>query len=98
MANKTLYRDENRIFAELLRDTRKNAGLTQVQLSSHMERAQTFASEAERGLRKLDVIQVRDWCRVCGVKLVDLIAEFERRLKDPAYKEPREPDGRRRVD
>lgn len=96
MAAKTLYRDENRIFAELLRDLRREAKLTQVEISQRLSRAQTFASEAERGLRKLDVVQVRDWCQVCGVALVDVITEFERRLKDPAYKEAREQDGRKR--
>jgi transcriptional regulator with XRE-family HTH domain len=96
VAAKTLYRDENRIFAELLRDLRKRAGLTQVQITEQLGMAQTFASEAERGIRRLDIVQVRDWCTVCQTTLPALVKEFERRLVDPAFKQARESDGRRR--
>lgn len=96
MTGKTLYRKENRIFSELLRDTRVRAGLTQMQLVEALGMTQTYASEAERGIRRLDIVQIRDWCHVCGMGLQGFVQEFEERLADPAFAEPRETDGRRR--
>ena len=96
MARKSLHRPEHRIFAELLRDTRVQAGLTQEQLATVLDVDQAFVSEAERGRRRLDTVQVRDWCLASKTSLRNIDDEFEKRLKDPKYKEPREPDGRKR--
>lgn len=96
VAGKTLYRNENRIFSELLRDTRVRSGLTQMQLVEALEMTQTFASEAERGIRRLDIVQIRDWCAATGTTLEKLVREFEKRLKDPKFAEPRETDGRKK--
>jgi transcriptional regulator with XRE-family HTH domain len=96
VARKSIYRPEHRIFAELLRDVRTHAGLTQEQLSLALDVDQAFVSEAERGRRRLDTVQVHDWCLACKTDLVQISKEFQARLKDPQYKEPREPDARRR--
>jgi transcriptional regulator with XRE-family HTH domain len=96
VAGKTLYRTENRIFAELLRDVRVRSGLTQMQIVEALEMTQTFASEAERGIRRLDIVQIRDWCAATGTTLPALIREFEKRLNDPEFAEPRETDGRKK--
>ncbi|RUL70518.1 helix-turn-helix domain-containing protein [Dyella choica] len=96
MARKSIYRPEHRIFAELLRDVRMQAELTQEQLATTLDVDQAFVSEAERGRRRLDTVQVRDWCLACGIDLVHISREFQKRLSNPRYQEPREPDGRRR--
>ncbi|GLQ89159.1 helix-turn-helix domain-containing protein [Dyella flagellata] len=96
MARKSIYRPEHRIFAELLRDVRMQAELTQEQLATTLDADQAFVSEAERGRRRLDTVQVRDWCLACGTDLVQISKEFQKRLADPRYQKPREPDGRRR--
>ncbi|GGA51413.1 helix-turn-helix domain-containing protein [Dyella nitratireducens] len=96
MARKSIYRPEHRIFAELLRDVRAHAELTQEQLAATLGVDQAFVSEAERGRRRLDTVQVHDWCVACKTDLVQIGKEFQKRLADPRYQEPREPDGRRR--
>lgn len=96
MARKSIYRPEHRIFAELLRDVRTHAGFTQEQLSQALDVDQAFVSEAERGRRRLDTVQVHDWCVACKTDLVHISKEFQKRLTDPQYQEPREPDARRR--
>jgi transcriptional regulator with XRE-family HTH domain len=93
---KTLYQTRHRIFGELLRDLRVRAGLTQLELVDALGKAQTYASEAERAMRRLDIVQIEDWAEVCGTTLKKLISEFDRRKTDPRFAEPREADGRKR--
>ena len=96
MARKSIYRPEHRIFAELLRDMRLAIDLTQEQLAAALDVDQAFVSEAERGRRRLDTVQVRDWCLACKTDLAKVSKLFEARIADPKYQTPREPDGRRR--
>ena len=35
-------------------------------------------SDVESGTRRLDIVQLRDLCKVLGIGLQDLIAEFEK--------------------
>jgi len=79
---KTIYRPENAVLLSLLKKHRKAAGLTQVQCSKALERPQSFMSDVESGTRRLDVVQLRDLCKVLGVGLVDLIVEFEKSLSE----------------
>jgi transcriptional regulator with XRE-family HTH domain len=95
--DKSLYRVENRIYAELLRDVRMRAGISQMDLVAALKKTQTYASEAERGIRRLDWTQIRDWCVLCNTTLPAFAEEFEARMVDPAFAEPRETDGRKRA-
>lgn len=68
-----------------------------MQLVDALGMTQTFASEAERAIRRLDIVQITEWCEVCGTTLPTLIEEYEARKVDPAFAEPRETDGRKRA-
>jgi transcriptional regulator with XRE-family HTH domain len=78
--SKTIYRPEHAVLLSLLKKHRKAAGLTQVQCSKALERPQSFISDVESGTRRLDIVQLRDLCKVLGIGLPDLIAEFEKSL------------------
>ena len=77
---KTIYRPEHTVLLSLLKKYRKAAGLTQVQCSKALERPQSFMSDVESGTRRLDIVQLRDLCKVLGIGLQDLIIEFEESL------------------
>ena len=77
---KTIYRPEHTALLSLLKKHRKAAGLTQVQCSKALERPQSFMSDVESGTRRLDIVQLRDLCKVLGIGLTDLIVEFEKSL------------------
>lgn len=77
---KSIHRPETRVLIELIRDFRREAGLTQVELSTRIGRVQSFVSDVEQGQRRLDVVQLRDICGAMGVDLPDFIAAFEERL------------------
>jgi transcriptional regulator with XRE-family HTH domain len=94
---KSLYQQRHRIFGELLRDVRVRAGLTQLQLVDALGMTQTYASEAERAIRRLDIVQMEDWAEACGTSLDSLMAEYGARKLDAKFAEPIEPDGRKRA-
>jgi transcriptional regulator with XRE-family HTH domain len=77
---KTIYRHEYDVLLSLLKKYRKEADLTQVECSKALGRPQSFMSDVETGSRRLDVVQLRDLCKVLGIGLHDLITEFENSL------------------
>ena len=77
---KSVYRDENLVLLRLLKQCRVEAGLTQVQFAQALERPQSFASDIERGLRRLDLVQLRDICKALNVGLVEFALRFEDEL------------------
>lgn len=74
---KTLHRRENEIFREHLRRAREGAGLTQGDLGQAIGRTQVFISHIERGVRRLDTVELLELCRAMGVDLSAFIAEFQ---------------------
>jgi transcriptional regulator with XRE-family HTH domain len=81
---KSIYRRENTCFLEALRSARENAGLTQVELGERLGRPQAFVTGAERGVVRLDGLQIRDWLVACDTDLVAWAKDVEARLaKEP---------------
>lgn len=74
---KAIYRTEYNVFLALLKNRRIAAGLTQVQCSTALGRPQSFMSDVERGVRRLDIIQIYDLCAVLGCDVVELIKDFK---------------------
>ena len=68
-------------FRELLVDVRKNADLTQAELSRRLSRPQSFVSKYERGERRLDVIEFGEVAKALGVDPVKLLAKFYREME-----------------
>ena len=74
---KALYERSYAAFTELLKEERKNAGLTQTALAKKLRRPQSYVSKYERGDRRLDVIEFIEVARVIGFDPHD----FLRKLK-----------------
>lgn len=77
---KSVYRDENLVLLRLLKQCRVEAGLTQLQFADALGRPQSFASDIERGLRRLDLVQLRDICHVLNLDLIEFVKRFEDEL------------------
>lgn len=75
--SKSLYRTETKVLLDVLKELRSESGLTQSQCSKALGRPQSFMSDVERGVRRLDLIQLLDLCQVFGVSLRTLVRRFE---------------------
>ncbi len=63
-------------FRELLIEARKKADLTQAELSSRLNRPQSFVSKYERGERRLDVVEFGEVARAIGIDPVSFLRRF----------------------
>lgn len=61
----------------VLKDVRKSAGLTQVQLAERLYMEQSNLSKIERGERFVDTLLFIDYCRACGVVPAEVIAKVD---------------------
>ncbi|WP_422416983.1 helix-turn-helix domain-containing protein [Pseudomonas sp. GZD-222] len=82
---KAIYRPEHDMFLAILKARRIDSGMTQADCSQALGRPQSFMSDVERGVRRLDIIQIHDLCKILGCKLIDVIQEFESSLNKAGY-------------
>jgi transcriptional regulator with XRE-family HTH domain len=80
MARKSIHQPEQVILARLLKDMRIAAGLTQAACAEALGRPQSYLSDVEAGTRRLDLIQLRDYCTICNVSLTTFVKRFEREI------------------
>lgn len=92
---KTLYRPEAVLLRQQLRAARESAGITQVALSQALGKTQTFVSDVERGVRRLDLIELWDFCTALGLDLSKFVAAFQKDAESERRKRPKQvkPDG-----
>ena len=79
---KSLFTREYKTFCRLLQESRKESGLSQVELASRLRETQSEVSKFERGERRLDLVQLQRWCKALGVSLADFVRRFEEQTKN----------------
>jgi transcriptional regulator with XRE-family HTH domain len=72
--------NQNDVFLGMLREVRVKAGVTQVALAEQLGFRQTDVSKAERGVRRLDVLELRNWMRVLGMPFREFADQLDERL------------------
>jgi transcriptional regulator with XRE-family HTH domain len=77
---KSLYRVENLELAALLRQLREEDGMVQTALAERLGRNQTFVSNVELAIRRLDLVELRDYCVGLDISLSELIGRWEARI------------------
>jgi len=77
---KSIYTAEYSAVTDLLKELRKEAGITQVQMAEMLEQTQSLFSKYERGEIRLDVIQLRTIALKIGLTLTEFSAQLEKRL------------------
>jgi transcriptional regulator with XRE-family HTH domain len=78
---KTIHRAEYGVILSLIKANRRAAGLTQADCSKALGHSQSFMSDVERGHRRLDVVQLRDLCKVLGSTLPTFVQAFEQQIR-----------------
>jgi transcriptional regulator with XRE-family HTH domain len=60
-----------------LKEARKKAGLSQVQLAEQLYIEQSNLSKIERGERYIDVFFFIDYCKACNVDPTEILKQIE---------------------
>lgn len=77
---RSVFTKDYRVFLRRLRAARKRAGLTQKQLAERLHQTQSFISKCERGERRLDVVELHDFCRAMGVSLSKFMNQLTKHI------------------
>lgn len=80
MASNTIYTKENEVLTQLIREMRTGAGLTQAACAEALRKPQSYVSKIEGGSQRIDLLQLREYCGVCGVSLTTFVKRFESAL------------------
>jgi len=78
--DKNIHTDDQGKLADMLKEARTAAGLTQAQLSEKIGVPQSFVSKYESGERRLDVLELRTVCRALGVSLSAFVNRLDKEL------------------
>ncbi|WP_369928531.1 helix-turn-helix domain-containing protein [Xanthomonas sp. NCPPB 2632] len=90
------HSSEHAEIALLLKDMRLEAGLSQLEVATHLgDRPQSYVSAVEVGQRGIDLVQVLELIRLYDVSLVDFAKRLQARLAAPETE--RRPPRRRRA-
>lgn len=60
-----------------LASVRREAGLTQMEVARRMGKPPSFVNKCELGERRMDVVEIRAFCKAVGVPFVDFLVRFE---------------------
>lgn len=74
---KSLYRPQNELLQELLRELRKEAGLLQEELARRLNKSQSFVSKYENGERRLDGVELYFVCNALGLGFAEFARKYE---------------------
>ncbi|MGF6636524.1 helix-turn-helix domain-containing protein [Paraburkholderia sp. MM6662-R1] len=74
---KSIYSEHYGLLLATLRNARTAGGLSQAQIAEKLGLTQSTVGKCERGERRLDVVELRNWCGAIGLTLYDLVREFE---------------------
>ncbi len=80
--DKTIHSNAQKKLRELLRDLRIRKGYRQQDLADRLGVQQSFVSKYEAGERRLDILELRQVCRVLGMKLSEFAARLEKLINE----------------
>lgn len=78
MPPKSIHKPEYQTLLNMLVEIRNKAGLKQTELADLLGRSQSYVSDVERGGRRLDLLQLREYCQACGQDFVSFVRRFEK--------------------
>ena len=70
---KSVFSDRYALFLAIIVQARKEAGLTQSELAARLGKPQSYISKAERGERRVDVVEFVDIAEAIGIQPAELI-------------------------
>lgn len=80
----SLYHLDYNDIRALLREVRRKAGLTQIQMADALGVGQSYVSKLERGENFVDVLLYARWCQACGFRPGSVLDELLGRHERPS--------------
>jgi len=77
---KSIHSANYLVFLKMLKKARQDAGFTQSELARKIHETQTFVSKCERGERRIDVVELRTFCRAFGMNLTTFASALDRAI------------------
>ncbi|MHC4226673.1 MAG: helix-turn-helix domain-containing protein [Planctomycetota bacterium] len=74
---KSLSSTKQKIFLELLRQFREEAGLRQLDVAQRLNQPQSFVSKYESGERRLDLLELELVCEACKTSLTKFVSRYQ---------------------
>lgn len=74
---KSIYSHEYELFLEQLKLARESRALTQIQLAERLGQTQSFVSKVERGERRLDIVELRAFCKAMEVSFSAFVSDLD---------------------
>ncbi len=75
------WSEHERVLLELLREVRREAGLSGPAVQRMLKRPNSYVAKVEAGEKRLDILELRELCTVYGITIVDFTARLEQRLQ-----------------
>jgi len=66
------------VLLKLLKDVRQDSGLSGPAIQRLLKRPNSYVSKVESGEKRLDILELKEFCCACGITL----SEFAKRLDD----------------
>ena len=93
----SLHTSHTEILLLLLKRRRMSKHLRQADLAIRLGRGQSTVSKVERGVLRIDVIELREWLTALEVDFLDFMNEFDSWLRQIPSVDPRFRSRRRRL-
>ncbi len=78
--DKSIHTAEYAVLLRLLREAREKAGYTQIELAALIGQSQSFVTKAEKGDRRLDLVQLRTLLKTFGISMTEFVRRWEREI------------------
>ena len=78
--DKSIFSKDYASLLAQLREARRVSGVTQESLASRLGTTQSVVSKCERGERRIDVVELRTWCKALGLSFPEFLSAFEKAL------------------
>lgn len=76
-----MHSEQYSIFLVHLRAARRKAGITQAELARLMDWIQADVSKVENGIRRLDIIELRNWLTALDIDVKGFMNDLENVLQ-----------------